>query len=400
MVRRWRDDMRHLLVSGVIGAAGLGLFVLTVAAAGFGLVGGLGLPVFVRAVELTRRLADVQRRRTGAGIPSPYPPMPDDGLLARVRTITGTPATWRDLLWAVSPLQYTLPLVAVGLCLAGAEGVLMPLLWLAWGRVEYEWLVVTDLPGAFAAVAVGVVTTALACLAPRAFVRLEAAQARWLLAPTTATRLNARIARLTETRTQTVDASAAELRRIERDLHDGAQARLVALAMNLGMAEDLFDADPDTARALLADARTGAHTAMTELRDLVRGIHPPLLADRGVGGALHAIALTSPVPVELDMRLDRRLAPPVESAAYFTVVEAITNAVKHSQAGRITVTVEDLGDRLALRVADDGRGGADPTRGTGLRGIERRLAAFDGSMRVTSPLGGPTTVEAELPCAS
>ncbi|MEV0715755.1 histidine kinase, partial [Asanoa sp. NPDC050611] len=224
--------------------------------------------------------------------------------------------------------------------------------------------------------------------------------ARGLLAPTGAARLSARVEQLAETRAAAVDASAAELRRIERDLHDGAQARLVALNMNLGMAEAMFDSDPDTARSMLADARAGARTAMSELRDLVRGIHPPLLADRGLPGAIQALALASSIPVDLDLRLDRRLPAPMESAAYFVLAEALANAIKHADADRITLSVTDLGSRLSLRLSDDGRGGADPARGTGLRGIERRLAAFDGTLRLTSPPGGPTVVEMELPCAS
>jgi signal transduction histidine kinase len=170
--------------------------------------------------------------------------------------------------------------------------------------------------------------------------------------------------------------------------------------MNLGIAEDLLDSDPAQARAILTEARAGAHLALTELRGLVRGIHPPLLAERGLAGALQAVVRASPVPVDLDARLDRRLAPPLESAAYFVLVEAVTNAVKHSGSARIRLTVDDRGSALLLRVADDGRGGADPLRGSGLRGIERRLAAFDGTLRVSSPAGGPTVVEAELPCAS
>ncbi|OLB74485.1 MAG: hypothetical protein AUI14_23390 [Actinobacteria bacterium 13_2_20CM_2_71_6] len=401
MVRRWCNDVRYLLIGGALGAAGYGLLVLTLAAMALSLVGGLGLPAFVRTVELTRTLTDIQRRRIDKPVGSPYPPMPST-LTGKVRTILRTPATWRDLVWLVLPAQITLALLSVGLFLSGLEGILMPLLWavLPVDHVEYDGIPIPDVRTALLVVPVGILVAVLAYRAPRAFIAIEAWLTWRLLAPTATARLTARVERLTETRSEAIDASAVELRRIERDLHDGAQARLVALAMNLGMAEDIFDTDPDAARAMLGNARAGAYTAMTELRDLIRGIHPPLLADRGIGGALQALALGSPVPVDLDLRLERRLAPPVESAAYFTIVEAVTNAVKHSGAARITLTVVDLGSKLALRVVDDGRGGADPTQGTGLLGIERRLAAFDGSIRVTSPAGGPTVVEAELPCAS
>jgi signal transduction histidine kinase len=139
---------------------------------------------------------------------------------------------------------------------------------------------------------------------------------------------------------------------------------------------------------------------MGELRDLVRGIHPPMLADRGLPGAMQALAMASSIPIDLDLRLERRLPAPVESAAYFALSEVVANAIKHSHAERITLSVEDGGSTVVLRVRDDGRGGADPRRGTGLLGIERRLAAFDGTIRVSSPAGGPTVIEMELPCAS
>jgi signal transduction histidine kinase len=207
---------------------------------------------------------------------------------------------------------------------------------------------------------------------------------------------------LTAARAAAVDASAVELRRVERDLHDGAQVRLVAATMNLGMAEDVIDADPAGAKVLMAEAKAGLGAALTELRDLVRGIHPPVLADRGLTGAVQALTLqlTSGIPIELDLRLDRRLAAPVESAAYFAIAESLGNALRHSRAQRIQVTVTDQGDMLHITVGDNGRGGADPSRGTGLRGIQRRLSAFDGTLRITSPPAGPTVLDMELPCAS
>lgn len=185
--------------------------------------------------------------------------------------------------------------------------------------------------------------------------------------------------------------------RIERDLHDGAQAILVSVAMHLGAAEDLFDRDPVTARTLLATARAATQTALTELRHLVRGLRPPLLADRGLDGALRALGLDSLVPVDLDVRLDLPLDSALEAAAYFSVLEAVTNAVRHSGTDRVGVSVYDQGAVLFLRVTDHGCGGADPTRGTGLRGIEQRLAPFAGTVRVTNPLGGPTVIEAQVP---
>ncbi|MEJ3749331.1 sensor domain-containing protein [Actinomycetes bacterium KLBMP 9797] len=400
--RAWRE-WRRVLASAGIGLAALALLLVTLATLVLSLV-GIGLPMFVAVTGEVRRLAGVQRRRSTPPIETPYAPLPD-GLLAQARALLTEPATRRDLAWlAVQVPVGLVALLIVGLWTSAAQGVLMPLLrWLLPPSVDdltYQAIPVDDMRTAWLVVPIGFLVGVAAYHLPRLFLAGEAWLARWLLAPTAAARLATRVERLTETRAAVVDASAAELRRIERDLHDGAQARLVALTMNLGMAEDLFDTDPDTARAMLADARAGARTAMSELRDLVRGIHPPMLADRGLPGAVQALALASSIPVELDVRLDRRLSAPVESAAYFVLAEALANAIKHSRAGQVWLSVEDRGARLALRVRDDGRGGADPARGTGLRGIERRLAAFDGTVRVDSPAGGPTVIEMELPCGS
>ena len=204
---------------------------------------------------------------------------------------------------------------------------------------------------------------------------------------------------LTHTRTGAVDAQAAELRRIERDLHDGAQARLVSLGMTIGLAEELVDRDPAAARKLLAEARESSGTALVELRHLVRGIHPPVLAERGLDGAVRALALSLPVPITVDIDLPGRPDDPVESAAYFAVAEALANVVRHSRAHTGSVSMRHADGMLTMVVGDDGAGGADPAAGTGLRGIERRLAAFDGTMALSSPPGGPTVMTMELPCA-
>jgi signal transduction histidine kinase len=221
---------------------------------------------------------------------------------------------------------------------------------------------------------------------------------KFFLAPTSKSELTQRVQVLTDTRAEAVDAQAAELRRIERDLHDGAQARLVSLSMNIGLAEELIKRDPDAAIRLLAEARESSGTALTELRHLVRGIHPPVLAERGLDGAVQALALTVPATVSVDVELPGRLSSPVESAAYFAVAEVLANVAKHSGAHTAWVHLRHHDDLLTIGIGDDGRGGADPAGGTGLRGIERRLAAFDGTMMVSSPSGGPTVVTMELPC--
>jgi signal transduction histidine kinase len=208
-----------------------------------------------------------------------------------------------------------------------------------------------------------------------------------------------RIDVLTTTRAGAVDAAESELRRIERDLHDGAQARLVALGMSLGLAEQKLASDPEAARQLLAEARAGAGDALRDLRDLARGIHPPILSDRGLEAAL--AALVARVPVAVDLRIDLAGRPPeaVESAAYFVAAEALANASKHSAASRVDIRALRIGDSVVVTVMDDGRGGADPN-GTGLQGLRGRVEALDGTFRIESPAGGPTIVEAVLPCAS
>jgi signal transduction histidine kinase len=208
-----------------------------------------------------------------------------------------------------------------------------------------------------------------------------------------------RIEALETSRAGAVDAQETELRRIERDLHDGAQARLVALGMSLGMAEQHVDTDPETVRELIAEARLGAAEALAELRDLARGIHPPILTDRGLEAAVRALVVRSPLPVSLAVDVPVRPSATVETAAYFTVSEALANAIKHADATRVDIRIETVDGRLQANVTDDGRGGADPA-GRGLTGIRRRLEALDGALRVSSPQGGPTTVHAELPCAS
>jgi signal transduction histidine kinase len=196
-----------------------------------------------------------------------------------------------------------------------------------------------------------------------------------------------------------VDTAAAELRRIERDLHDGAQARLVAVGMSLQAAERLFATSPEAALALVAEAKQTSSRALAELRDLVRGIYPPVLADRGLADAIRALALDSPVPAELDIDLPSEVEMPVGSAVYFAVAEALANVAKHAAARRVRIGLRHAGGMLRAEVTDDGVGGADPAGGTGLAGVERRLAAFDGILAVSSPPGGPTIVVIEVPCA-
>jgi signal transduction histidine kinase len=213
-----------------------------------------------------------------------------------------------------------------------------------------------------------------------------------------ARQLTQRVQTLTQTRHDAVDTASAELRRIERDLHDGAQARLVALGMSLQAAQRLFPASPEAALALVAEAKESSALALTELRDLVRGIYPPVLADRGLPDAIRALALDTPLPVELGISLAGHVELPVASAVYFSVAEALANVTKHACARSVHIQLSYAVGMLRAQITDDGAGGADPAHGTGLAGVERRLAAFDGILAVSSPAGGPTIVVIEVPC--
>jgi signal transduction histidine kinase len=244
----------------------------------------------------------------------------------------------------------------------------------------------------------GVEASALLAFGAWLFPRTIGAHARGKAANGHEVELAGRVQRLTETRGHALDAAAAELRRIERDLHDGAQTRLVALGMNLRALERMLPASPEAARALATEAIETSARALSDLRLLVRGIYPPVLADRGLGHAVRALALDTALPVELDIDLPGRLAAPVESACYFAVAEVFANAVKHSAARRIHLRIEHADDLLRIEVSDDGVGGADPAHGTGLSGVERRLGTFDGILAVSSPPGGPTMIAMEVPC--
>jgi len=227
-------------------------------------------------------------------------------------------------------------------------------------------------------------------------------RARALLGPGRREELALRVETLARSRADLAAAADAERRRIERDLHDGAQQRLVSLAMNLGMARERFEAEPEPVRQAIAAAHDEAVLALTELREFIRGLHPAVLSDRGLDAALSGLAARAPLPVRLRVDVPKPASPGVEAVAYFIVSEALTNVVKHAQATRAEVTVTRAGDVLCITVTDDGRGGAVSAAGdgTGLRGLEQRAAAVDGTLSIDSPPGGPTTITAELPCES
>jgi signal transduction histidine kinase len=250
-----------------------------------------------------------------------------------------------------------------------------------------------------AAVECGAILALGAWLVPRTI----GVHARVLLGREADAELVGRVQQLTQTRAVAVDTAAAELRRVERDLHDGAQARLVALGMSLRAAERLIPTSPQAAIELVAEARESSSRALTELRDLVRGMYPPVLADRGLADAVQALALDTPIRTETDIDLPGWLEQPVEAACYFAIAEALTNAVKHSGGRLVQIRIRHTGRPapgvLRIEVTDNGTGGADPANGSGLLGVERRLATFDGILAVSSPVGGPTIIVMEIPCA-
>jgi len=249
------------------------------------------------------------------------------------------------------------------------------------------------------AVLAGAEASAFLAMAAWLFPRTVVKHSRLLVGPEPNLELEGRVQRLTETRDHALHNAASELRRIERDLHDGAQARLVALGMNLRAVERMLPGSPDAALALVAEARETSVRALNDLRDLIRGICPPVLADRGLGHAVRALSLDTPLPVVLDIDLPGRLSAAVESACYFAIAELLANAVKHSGARQVQLRIRHAAGVLRVEVSDDGVGCADPANGTGLQGIERRLGTFDGILALSSPPGGPTMIVMEVPCA-
>jgi signal transduction histidine kinase len=346
----------------------LALFVVDIVGGALAVI-VVGVFILLVAIPCTRWLTNLHRgmaaRMLGSPVPAVYRPTGDASPFKKVAIWLTDPMTWRDKAWLVATfvLSLTLSLVTLLLFVLVVTGVL-------W------WF------------GVGPIMTARS--------RID----RWFLSPGTTERLEQRVEVLTESRAESLDHSAAELRRIERDLHDGAQARLASLGMTLGMAAELVERNPDEARRMLDEARQTSNAALGDLRDVVHGIHPPVLADRGLKAAIQSLALDLSVPVEVTGDAPPGLPAPVESAAYFTVAECLANIAKHAGATRAWVELSAASGMLSVVVGDDGQGGADPSSGTGMRGVARRLAAFDGTMRVSSPVGGPTLVTLEVPCES
>ena len=371
---------------------------------------GIGILLVPVAVKALRSLAEWKRRMvhqwSGIRVESPYLPLPpaEPGFRGRfdeaVRLVKD-PGTWRDVAWlfmdlCVSPM---LALFSMATVIGGLLGMAMPIIWEPfvkdWPNSLYLFVPVNETTAPFMPIP-GLLVLLVGLLLAPWWVKLHSRFVRWALGPTKRTRMAA----LSQTRRETRDSSAAELRRIERDLHDGTQARLVAMGMTINTAQAMMRSNPEAAEALLTEAKNASVTALGELRDLVRGIHPPVLADRGLGDAVRALAADCAISAEVNVEIPERVGPALESAAYFAVSELLGNVVKHSGANRVDIDLRVEDGELRISVTDNGQGGANPETGTGLRGIERRLAAFDGLLAIQSPIGGPTSAHITLPVES
>jgi signal transduction histidine kinase len=364
----------------------------------------LALVALAGLFACVRAASAVQRSRFAAfldaRIAAPPRPSRRGGLMRWVSTRARSASTWRQIGYhLLAPWLSVLASVAV--VTFWSVGIALATAFLhGWPRQGlFGWNLRDPLILASLTV-VGLVVFFAAPWVARGAAALDLSVARRLLGPSRVESLARRVDTLAESRADVVSAADAERRRIERDLHDGAQQRLTALAMNLGLARAASDDLPAAARETIEQAHDEAKQALVELRDLVRGLHPAVLTDRGLDAALSGIAARAPLPVRLHVDLPRRPSPTIEAVAYFVVSEALTNIAKHARADQAEITVERVGDRLHLEIVDDGRGGAKSDSGTGLRGLTQRVASVDGTLRVDSPPGGPTRVIAELPCES
>jgi len=400
--------MVHLLTGLFLGIV-IFVLVVTFTAVGVGLVPVFlcGILVLAGTLWLCAQFGWAERARfalmLGRQIPEPLPPPVTVTGWRRLWRITWSSPTWRQFGYALLRLPLSLVQVCVVLVVWATALALIVLpaysFALPRGGPVLGGQVVRG-PGQLAsAVVVGLLVLLAAPWVTQALAVLDGVVAGRLLGPGRRADLTARIGELETSRAQVVDAAETERRRIERDLHDGAQQRLVSLAMELGRARAKFDTDPQAAEEIVGQAHEQAKEALAELRNLVRGVHPPVLSDRGLDAALSGLAARCPVPVTVHVNLPQRPPAAIEAIAYFVVAEALTNVAKHAHAAHAEVSVSRSGDLLLVVITDDGAGGADPA-GQGLSGLAARVAAVDGRLSVISPAGGPTSIEAALPCGS
>ncbi|MFI5893078.1 sensor histidine kinase [Actinoplanes sp. NPDC051513] len=401
-VRRAIDGLGRLV--GGLGTAVLAICALVwVVIVALLCLTGVGLLLVPGALRAVRTVADRERGRLTRWGPEVIPPDPiPSGRLAGLRD----PAVHRELGWLVVHATVGLVVGLFGLAvpLYAVQDLTFPLWWQLIppeeGSPTLIFWAIRTWPDALAVALVGVAWLLVGLVALPWLARLQAWPGRRLLKASADVDLSLRVAQLTATRAAALDAHAVELRRIERSLHDGTQNRLVAVNVLLGAARRQLARDPSAADEILARAQDATEQALADLRSVARGILPPVLADRGLAGAIAGLAGASGVPCAVDVQMPGRCAASVEATAYFVVAEALTNVAKHSGASSAKVAARREGDRLVLRIDDDGHGGADESRGSGLVGIRRRVEAHDGRLSLTSPAGGPTTMRVELPCGS
>lgn len=395
----------HLLGGALTGLASL-LLLAALAVSGL-LLSVIGVDlVLMLAATFGVPAAAVERRRMRlvepVPVPNPHRSLVGAGRRGRLRTRLRERATWRELGYVVvfAPLQVCVGLaLAIGLTFAV---ILLAAPLIVWNAGPEDVMIIPGRPvesplHALPATAAGLLALVLCAYAAGLLAGAQVKTAVFVLSPRDEER---QVVELTRSRARLADAFEAERRRIERDLHDGAQAQLVALTMTLGLAELELRESCSPATELVSRARGEARLALTQLRDLVRGIYPQVLTDHGLDAAVAEIALRSPIPVDVDIDLPRRLPDAVETVAYFTVTEALTNAAKHSGATELTVVGRLKRGTLTLMITDNGRGGAVPSAGAGLQGLADRVAILKGRLVVSSPVGGPTRVGVEVPCSA
>jgi len=399
----------HMLSDGVAAVAGLGVLVLILVSACLVPVGLVGVPLLGGACWLLGVLGAAERARfaltLGVLIPAVHRARPFNALRHPVGLILNR-TTWRQVGYFLTlmPVSVITVTTVVAVWSVPPTLSLLPLYYtrLPSGHAQLGGLVIAGLPAACAVSAAALLV--LLVVSPSVvhlLSRMDATLGRVLLGPATDAGLAERVEALTVSRRRVVDAAALERARIERDLHDGAQQRLTSVAMTLGLAKSrLGENDESGVGELVDEAHRDAKQAIAELRDLTRGLHPPVLTDRGLDAALSAVAARAPLPVSVDVHATPRPSPTIEATAYFVVSEALTNVAKHADASRAWVTIRRDGDQLALTVRDDGCGGAQASRGGGLAGLADRVGGVDGQLAVHSPSGGPTVLEVRLPCGS
>jgi signal transduction histidine kinase len=408
--RLWRE-LCHVALGLVTGTIYFTLTVALVATTtGLLIALPLALPVAWVMFAVGHLLGSLERSRTASlldlDLADPVDPLRTRGWLRRLKERALSWPRWKEMIHHVVSLPLALLSFALvfGIWCGSVALIGLPAYVQALPEESAKFWLFDVSQGAAAVVAALVGMVGVAVVAPWTTRAIGIVHRRWaglMLGPRRDALLVETVSRLETSRSAAVDSAEAERRRIERDLHDGAQQRLVALAASLGEARmKLEGGDTDAGQALVAGAHQEAKAALKEIRDLVRGIHPVILEDRGLDAALSAVVARAPVPVSLTVEVPERLPATIESTAYFVVNEALTNVARHSSATRAHVAVVRAADRLIVEIRDDGVGGADASRGTGLQGLRDRVSAVGGTMHVISPDGGPTTISVEVPCAS